>query len=139
MAPRCSTSARSRPSRSHSWMSAEEQKALEEQYTPQIVKRVGEMARAIGGHGGMDFIMDWRLIDCLRNGLALDQDVYDAALWSVITPLSEWSVANRSASIDVPDFTCGSWRVNTPFDPNLAIGGNTKVLNPQATKVHLEV
>ncbi|NLE34070.1 MAG: Gfo/Idh/MocA family oxidoreductase [Bacteroidales bacterium] len=123
----------------HSWMSAEEQKALEEQYTPQIVKRVGEMARAIGGHGGMDFIMDWRLIDCLRNGLALDQDVYDAALWSVITPLSEWSVANRSASIDVPDFTCGSWRVNTPFDPNLAIGGNTKVLNPQATKVHLEV
>ncbi len=44
------------------------------------------MAKEIGGHGGMDFIMDWRLIDCLRNGLPLDQDVYDAALWSVIHP-----------------------------------------------------
>jgi hypothetical protein len=65
------------------------------------------MAKKIGGHGGMDFLMDWRLIDCLRNGLPLDQDVYDAALWSSIAPLSEWSVANRSNSIDVPDFTCG--------------------------------
>lgn len=123
----------------HTWMSPQDQKALEEQYTPEIVKRVGEMARAIGGHGGMDFIMDWRLIDCLRNGLPLDQDVYDAALWSVITPLSEWSVANRSASINVPDFTCGSWKNNTPFDPNLATGGNTKVLKLHATEVQLEV
>ncbi len=73
------------------------------------------MAREIGGHGGMDFIMDWRLIDCLRNGLPLDEDVYDAALWSVITPLSEWSVVNRSSSIDVPDFTCGSWEMNNPL------------------------
>jgi len=90
----------------HSWLSPEEMAVLEEKYTPEIVRRVGQMAKAIGGHGGMDFIMDWRLIDCLRNGLPLDQDVYDAALWSVIKPLSEWSVANRSASIDVPDFTC---------------------------------
>jgi hypothetical protein len=52
---------------------------------------------------------------------------HDAALWSVITPLSEWSVANRSASIDVPDFTCGSWRTNGPVDPNLPEGGNTPV------------
>ena len=80
------------------------------------------MAKEIGGHGGMDFIMDWRLIDCLRNGLPLDQDVYDAAPWSVITPLPEWSVANRSSSIDMPDFTCGAWELNKPFDPNLADG-----------------
>jgi len=57
----------------------------------------------------------------------------------VITPLSEWSVANRSASINVPDFTCGSWKNNTPFDPNLATGGNTKVLKLHATEVQLEV
>ena len=100
---------------------------LQEQYTPEIVKRVGEMAKKIGGHGGMDFMMDWRLIDCLRNGLPLDQDVYDAALWSSIAPLSEWSVANRSNSITVPDFTCGSYQSNKPVDISLSQGGNTGV------------
>jgi predicted dehydrogenase len=111
----------------HNWLPADEMKALEEAYTPEIVKRVGEMAREIGGHGGMDFIMDWRLIDCLRSGLPLDQDVYDAALWSSIAPLSEWSVANRSNSIDVPDFTAGSWKNNKPVNISLEGGGTTKV------------
>lgn len=67
-----------------------------------------------GGHGGMDFVMIWRIIYCLRNGLPVDQDVYDAAAWSVITPLSEWSVANRGQSIDVPDFTRGRWKDRKP-------------------------
>jgi hypothetical protein len=123
----------------HSWATAEEFEALQAQYTPEIVKRVGEMAKAVGGHGGMDFIMDWRLIDCLRNGLPLDQDVYDAALWSSITPLSEWSVANRSSSIDVPDFTCGSYSSNKPVDPNLLQGGTTKVLSVEGSSNQLEV
>jgi hypothetical protein len=123
----------------HSWLPAEKMAEIEALHTPEIVKRVGEMAKAIGGHGGMDFIMDWRLTDCLRNGLPLDQDVYDAALWSVITPLSEWSVANRSASIDVPDFTCGAWKANAPFDPNLPAGGNTRVIKPQGSESQLEV
>lgn len=100
---------------------------LQEQYAPAIVKRVGEMAKEVGGHGGMDFMMDWRLIDCLHNGLPLDEDVYDAALWSSIAPLSEWSVANRSNSIQIPDFTCGSYKSNTPVDINLSQGGNTGV------------
>ena len=52
------------------WLNEEELKAVTEKFTPEIVKRVGEMAKKVGGHGGMDFIMDWRLIDCLRNGLA---------------------------------------------------------------------
>ncbi|QEC53299.1 secreted protein [Anseongella ginsenosidimutans] len=111
----------------HEWISEDEFKKLEEQYTPEIVKKVGEMAKKIGGHGGMDFMMDWRLIDCLRNGLPLDQDVYDGALWSAITPLSEWSVANRSNSVDVPDFTAGSWKTNKPVDLSLEGGGTTKV------------
>jgi predicted dehydrogenase len=110
-----------------SFVSAEEFKKLEQQYTPEIVKKVGEMAKQIGGHGGMDFMMDWRLIDCLRNGLPLDQDVYDAASWSVIAPLSIWSVANRSNSIDVPDFTGGSWKSNRPVDLTLNGGGTTGV------------
>jgi hypothetical protein len=111
----------------HEWMSQEEMKKLEEEYTPEIVKHIGNIAREIGGHGGMDFIMDWRLIDCLRNGLPLDQDVYDAATWSSITPLSEWSVTNRSNSIDVPDFTGGAWKQNQPHDMSLAGGGTTGV------------
>ncbi|KPL10387.1 MAG: acetylgalactosaminidase, partial [Bacteroides sp. SM23_62] len=117
-----------RISTGHEWISAEEFKSIEEAYQPKIVARVGELAKEVGGHGGMDFIMDWRTIDCLRNGLALDQDVYDAALWSSIAPLSEWSVANRSNSIDVPDFTRGSWEKNQPVDISLEQGGNTRVL-----------
>ena len=114
-------------SNGHEWMNEKEMKEVEGKFTPEIVKRVGDIAKKIGGHGGMDFLMDWRLIDCLRNGLPLDQDVYDAALWSVITPLSEWSVANRSNSIDVPDFTCGSWQTNKPVSLSLEGGGNTGV------------
>jgi predicted dehydrogenase len=65
-----------------------------------------------GGHGGMDYIMMWRIITCLRQGEPLDQNVYDSTSWSVLAPLTEWSVANRSQSIDVPDFTRGRWNKN---------------------------
>ena len=111
----------------HDWINAEEMKKLEQQYTPEIVLKVGEMAKKVGGHGGMDFMMDWRLIDCLRNGLALDQDVYDAALWSGIGPLSEKSVKNRSNSVDIPDFTKGAWKTNQPVELTLKGGGTTGV------------
>jgi hypothetical protein len=57
----------------------------------------------------MDFIMDYRLIYCLRNGLPLDQDVYDAAEWSAIIELSKTSVANNGMPVKVPDFTRGAW------------------------------
>jgi len=111
----------------HEWLNDVEMKKLEEKYTPEIVKHIGEMAKKVGGHGGMDFMMDWRTIDCLRNGLPLDQDVYDAALWSAIAPLSEKSVANRSNSIDVPDFTRGAWKTNKPMELTLKGGGTTGV------------
>ncbi|HNR40955.1 MAG TPA: acetylgalactosaminidase, partial [Bacteroidales bacterium] len=92
-----------------------------------IIRKVGELAKKVGGHGGMDFLEDWRLIDCLRNGLPLDQDVYDAALWSAVAPLSEWSVANKCNSVEVPDFTRGAWKTNAPVDISLSQGGNTGV------------
>ncbi|MBX2921233.1 MAG: Gfo/Idh/MocA family oxidoreductase [Chitinophagaceae bacterium] len=111
----------------HEWIKPEELKALYDKYTPQIVKHVGAIAKEIGGHGGMDFMMDWRLIDCLRNGLPLDQDVYDGALWSVIAPLSEQSVANKSRTVDIPDFTRGNWKTNKPVSLTLDGGGNTGV------------
>jgi predicted dehydrogenase len=110
-----------------SWLTEAEMKELEQKYQPAIVKKIGEMAKEVGGHGGMDFLMDWRVIDCLRNGLPLDQDVYDAALWSAISPLSEQSVANRSSAVTIPDFTNGSWKTNKPFDILLEQGGTTKV------------
>jgi len=109
------------------WFSEQEMEELTKKYTPEIVRRMGELAKEIGGHGGMDFLMNWRLIDCLRNGLPLEQDVYDAATWSSIVPLSEWSVANGSNSIKVPDFTCGSYKTNTPLDITMSKGGNTGV------------
>jgi hypothetical protein len=111
----------------HSWIKAEEMKKLEEKYTLPIVKHIGEIAKEVGGHGGMDFIMDWRLIDCLRNGLPLDQDVYDAATWSCLVPLSQRSVAKRSSSVEIPDFTRGAWQTNQPVNLTLDGGGTTKV------------
>jgi len=109
------------------WKSQEEIQELEEQYSPPIIKKIGELAKKVGGHGGMDFMMDWHLIDCLRNGIPLDQDVYDAATWSSIVALTEWSVANGSQPIQVPDFTCGAYKNNTPIDLDLQSGGTTGV------------
>jgi predicted dehydrogenase len=111
----------------HSWIKKEELDDLYKKYSPPIVNHIGEIAKEVGGHGGMDFIMDWRLIDCLRNGLALDQDVYDATSWSSIFHLSQQSVKSRSKSVDVPDFTRGAWKNNKPVDLTLNGGGTTTV------------
>ena len=116
-----------RVSTGHEWMSDEEFRKLEEEYKPPLIKKMMDMAEKIGGHGGMDFLEDWRLIDCLRNGLPVDMDAYDAAAWSVIRPLSEWSVANGSAPIGIPDFTAGAWEKNIPHDISLKAGGTTGV------------
>lgn len=111
----------------HSWIKKEELDDLYKKYAPPIVNHIGAIAKDVGGHGGMDFIMDWRLIDCLRNGLPLDQDVYDAATWSCLMPLSERSVAKKSRTVDIPDFTRGSWGRNKPVNLTLDGGATTKV------------
>ncbi len=111
----------------HSFLTDEMVAELREKYTPELVKFIGEEAKKVGGHGGMDFMMDWRLIDCLRNGLPLDQDVYDAAAWSAIVPLSVESVAKNSKTVNFPDFTKGAWATNMPVDLTLNGGGNTKI------------
>ena len=94
---------------SHGFISNEQRKALTEKYTHPIVKEVGEIAKKVGGHGVMDFIMDYRLIYCLNNGLPLDMDVYDLAEWCCLIPLSAISLENGSAPVEVPDFTRGAW------------------------------
>lgn len=84
-------------------------------YEHPLWRQIGDEARKAGGHGGMDFVMLWRIVYCLRNGLPLDQDVYDAAAWSVVGPLSEYSVARRGRSVDIPDFTRGAWERRKPL------------------------
>ena len=78
-------------------------------------KQAGELAKKVGGHGGMDFLMDLRLSYCLQNGLPLDQDVYDLAAWCSLGELTEKSVRNRGRSMDVPDFTDGGWKTAKPL------------------------
>jgi hypothetical protein len=70
---------------------------------------------ATSGHGGMDFLEDWRLIECLRQGRPTDQNVYDAAAWSCLVDLTERSVAARGRPQDVPDFTRGRWQSTPPL------------------------
>ena len=91
------------------YMSDAERDAIMEQYKHPILKELEEKARQVGGHGGMDFIMDYRLIYCLHHGLPLDQDVYDAAEWSSLVELSEVSINHGSMPVVMPDFTRGEW------------------------------
>lgn len=99
----------------HEFLDSASFNALTKKYAHPLSNYIGEKAKQIGGHGGMDYIMDWRLIYCLRNGLPLDQDVYDAATWSSIVELSERSVLNKSQAINVPDFTRGEWKSAKPW------------------------
>ena len=85
-----------------------------EKYGHPLWKRLNATAQQSGGHGGMDYVMNWRLIQCLREGLPLDLTVYDAAAWSSIVPLSIGSVSKGSAPVAIPDFTRGAWRAQRP-------------------------
>ena len=80
-----------------------EMEALVEKYQHPILKKYGEMAKEVGGHGGMDFIMDSRLVYCLQNGLPLDMDVYDLAEWCCLAELGELSMDNGCAAVEFPD------------------------------------
>ena len=95
----------------HQWLDRETYQSYRERYDhPLWQKLKHQISDNAFGHGGMDFVMIYRLIRCLNEGLPLDINVYDGVLWSSITPLSELSVAQNSASVKVPDFTGGSWK-----------------------------
>ncbi len=85
-----------------------------DKYEHPLWKQEGERAKG-AGHGGMDYIEDFRLIAALRTGRLPDMDVYDAAAWSVVSELSERSVASKSRPMDFPDFTRGRWQTNQPI------------------------
>lgn len=100
---------------SHEWMKPEELERLREKYRHPLWRREGELAKQQGGHGGMDFLMDYRLCQCLTQGLPLDMDVYDAAAWSSLVELTETSVLRDGAPVKVPDFTRGGWKTAEPL------------------------
>ncbi len=94
---------------SHGFMPEAEMNALREKYRHPIITKYGELAKKVGGHGGMDFFMDARLVYCLQNGLPLDMDVYDLAEWCSLAELGSLSMDNNSAAVAFPDFTRGHW------------------------------
>lgn len=101
----------------HSFLPKEEHEALEEIYRHPILKKFGEMALEVGGHGGMDYIMDSRLVYCLQNGLPLDMDVYDLAEWCCLAELGAISMDHNCAAVEFPDFTRGHWNdIKTGFN-----------------------
>ena len=94
---------------SHGFMPESEKQALEAKYEHPIIKKYGALASKVGGHGGMDFFMDARMVYCLQNGLPLDMDVYDLAEWCCLAELGTLSMDNNCAAVSFPDFTRGHW------------------------------
>ena len=96
------------------WMSQKKFDEYAERFRHPLWKSVGEIAKKVGGHGGMDFIMDLRWAYCMQNGLPLDMDVYDLASWSSIVECSRKSDLAGGAPVELPDFTRGAWKTAKP-------------------------
>jgi predicted dehydrogenase len=101
----------------HKWLSDEDYKSYRSKYEHPLIQKLKEISKSFKqGHGGMDFVMMWRLITCLNKGLPLDLNVYDGIYWTAITPLSELSVASNSIPVPVPDFMNGLWKQEGPLE-----------------------
>lgn len=95
----------------HKWIEGEEAMAeIYAQYEHPLWTRVGDLAKKMGGHGGMDYIMLFRMVECLKKGEPIDQNVYEGAFWSVVGPLSGKSIIEGGAPQVFPDFTRGDWK-----------------------------
>ena len=100
----------------HRWLDDDALRSKMSEYEHPLWAKVGAFAREVGGHGGMDFVMMYRTLDCLRRGVPLDFNAYDAAAWSVLFPLSARSMGQRGGSVDIPDFTRGAWQTTPPLE-----------------------
>jgi hypothetical protein len=101
--------------KAHKFLDESATAALRKRYAHPIWKAAGKVAKKVGGHGGMDFIMDLRWSYCLQNGLPLDTDVYDLAAWSSMVELTRRSVESGSRPVECPDFTRGAWKNGKGF------------------------
>ena len=99
----------------HSWAQGKDLEVLYEKYDHPLYKRLGALAKKMGGHGGMDFMMRYRIIECLRKGEPLDQNMYEGCFWSELTPLSAKSIEDGGAPQRFPDFTRGNWKSTNPL------------------------
>jgi predicted dehydrogenase len=99
----------------HEWTQGQDMQEVYDEFEHPLWKRIGEEATRAGGHGGMDYAMIFRIIECLRKGLPMDQNVYEGASWSAVRPLSAWSVAHGGQPIKFPDFTRGQWQTTAPL------------------------
>jgi predicted dehydrogenase len=99
----------------HEWAEGEAFEALATKYEHPLYKRMGELSKTKGGHGGMDFLMLFRIIECLRKGEPLDQNVYEGCFWSAVGPLSGKSVEQDGMPQSFPDFTRGGWKTTKPL------------------------
>ncbi|MBK1828791.1 Gfo/Idh/MocA family protein [Haloferula rosea] len=99
----------------HSWIQGDGFNAFYEHFDHPLFVRMQDIAKKHGGHGGMDAIMNFRAIECLQKGEPLDQNVYEGAFWSAVTPLSRKSVAEDGMPQDFPDFTRGNWKTTKPL------------------------
>ncbi len=100
----------------HAWIQGGGFDAFYEHFDHPLYVRMQDIAKKHGGHGGMDAIMNFRAIECLRRGEPLDQNVYEGAFWSAVTPLSRKSVAEDGMPQDFPDFTRGDWKDTKPLE-----------------------
>ena len=100
----------------HGWFEQAKADEIMKKYMHPLYKSIGELGKRVGGHGGMDFIMDARWVYCLQQGLPLDMDVYDLATTCCICELTERSATHRGESVDVPDFTRGAWKTTKPME-----------------------
>ncbi len=94
----------------HHWAEGEELQQFYEKYEHPLWLRIGEEAKKAGGHGGMDYIMRYRIFECLMKGEPLDQNVYEGAFWSTVGLLSEKSIKEGGMPQKFPDFTRGGWK-----------------------------
>ena len=99
----------------HEWTQGQAWEEIAAKYEHPLFKRMGELSSKMGGHGGMDFLMLFRIIECLRKGEPLDQNVYEGCFWSAVGPLSEMSVKQDGAPHAFPDFTRGNWKATKPL------------------------
>ncbi len=99
----------------HEWIQGEGLEPVFEKYEHPLWKKIGDLAQKMGGHGGMDFAMMYRVVDCLRQGLPMDQNLYEGAFWSAVGPLSARSVAGGGMPVEFPDFTRGDWKKTRPL------------------------
>lgn len=98
----------------HRWVQGEQLEKMYEKFDHPLYKRLNSSTKN-SGHGGMDGIMMYRVVECLQKGLALDQNVYEGALWSAVGPLSAQSIAQDGMLQAFPDFTRGEWKTTTPL------------------------